>query len=335
MNTDCHISGLGCFIPKDVLDNAQLERMVDTSDEWIVSRTGIKERRIIADDMNTSDLAVAAAQAALADAGLLADTVTHIFVATCTPDYLSPSVACLVAHKLGKNARSGQKGRVMCLDLNAACSGFVYGLEMARAITALRPESVVLLIGGEALSRRLNYSDNSTCVLFGDGAGAVIIQNAPQRSLWRILDSSCCADGEGNGLIRLGGGTAFKARPGLPVPDDFFVKMSGREVFRQAVRAMSAESMAMLDRHGLSVDSLDLLIAHQANLRIIEAVGKRMAISQDKVFVNVERFGNTSAATLPIALDDARAQGVLRPGMRVLLTTFGGGTTWGAALLGA
>ena len=335
MNTNCHISGLASFIPEAVLDNAQLEAMVKTSDDWIVSRTGIKERHIISEDMNTSDMAVVAAQAALADANLRAEDVTHIFVATCTPDHLCPNVACLVAHKLGLTARNGQMGRVMCMDLNAACSGFVYGLELARAIMTLHPESVMLLIGAEALSRRLNYADPSTCVLFGDGAGAVVIQSAPQHSLWRVLDSSCCSDGEGSDLIHMGGGSSFRAKPGLPVPDDFFIRMNGREVFRQAVRAMAVESLRMLKQHGLGIENLDLLIAHQANMRIIEAVGKRLEAQLDKIFVNVDRYGNTSAATLPIALTDARSQGTLQPGMLVLLTTFGGGTTWGSALLGA
>ncbi len=336
MNAACHISGLGSFIPERVLSNSDLEAMVETSDEWITSRTGIKRRHILDDADNASDSGARAALAALEDAGLKAADLTHIFVATCTPDYFCPSTACIVADKLGLNARSEPHGsRVMCLDFNAACSGFLYGLELARATLALHPSAVVLLIGTEALSRRMNYNDRSTCVLFGDGAGAAILQAGPARpgKGWTLGDVSCCSDGSQHPLITVGGGTAMKAKPGDALPDNFFLHMNGSEVFRQAVRAMASESRAMLERNQLTVDDIDLFIAHQANLRIIEAVGSRLAVPAEKVFVNVQDFGNTSAATLPLAMDDARRQGALKPGMKVLLSTFGGGSTWGAALL--
>ncbi len=335
MTNSCHICGLGSYVPPKILTNRDLEKLVDTSDEWIMSRTGIRQRHILDSGVNASDAALVAARAALTDAGVSAGELTHIFVATCSPDYFCPSTACLVAGRLGLSARSeGHGAHVMCMDFNAACSGFQYGLELARSALALRPDAVVLLIGAEALSRRIDFSDRSTCVLFGDGAGAVVLRGAGTGCLWRVRDSVCCADGSMHDLIVMGGGSAMEVKKGDALPDDFFLAMQGREVFRQAVRSMTAESLAMLERHGMQVSDIDLFIAHQANLRIIEAVGSRLGIAEDKVFINVQDYANTSAATLPLALDDARSQGRLKPGMKVLLATFGGGITWGAALLG-
>ena len=335
MTNSCHICGLGSYVPPKILTNRDLEKLVDTSDEWIMSRTGIRQRHILDSGVNASDAALVAARAALTDAGDSAGELTHIFVATCSPDYFCPSTACLVAGRLGLSARSeGHGAHVMCMDFNAACSGFLYGLELARSALALRPDAVVLLIGAEALSRRIDFSDRSTCVLFGDGAGAVVLRGAGTGCLWRVRDSVCCADGSMHDLIVMGGGSAMEVKKGDALPDDFFLAMQGREVFRQAVRSMTAESLAMLERHGMQVSDIDLFIAHQANLRIIEAVGSRLGIAEDKVFINVQDYANTSAATLPLALDDARSQGRLKPGMKVLLATFGGGITWGAALLG-
>jgi 3-oxoacyl-[acyl-carrier-protein] synthase-3 len=335
MNTHCHIIGLGSFVPERVLSNRDLEGMVDTSDEWITSRTGIKRRHILDDDSNASDMAAAASRLALADAGLEPGDVTHVFVSTCTPDHLCPSVACLVAGKLGIGPRGASPdGRVMCVDLNAACSGFIYGLELARAVLALHPDAAVLLVGAEALSRRMNYADRATCVLFGDGAGAVVLRSSPAKSLWPVRDVTCCADGSRHDLIVMGGGSAMRVRPGDAVPGDFFTAMRGNEVFRCAVRAMSAESGRILERNGLGMEDVDLVVAHQANQRIVEAVGSRLGVPKHKIFLNVREFGNTSSATLPLALDDARSQGKIRPGMTALLVTFGGGVTWGAALLG-
>ena len=335
MTNSCHICGLGSYVPPKILTNRDLEKLVDTSDEWIMSRTGIRQRHILDSGVNASDAALVAARAALTDAGVSAGELTHIFVATCSPDYFCPSTACLVAGRLGLSARSeGHGAHVMCMDFNAACSGFLYGLELARSALALRPDAVVLLIGAEALSRRIDFSDRSTCVLFGDGAGAVVLRGAGTGCLWRVRDSVCCADGSMHDLIVMGGGSAMEVKKGDALPDDFFLAMQGREVFRQAVRSMTAESLAMLERHGMQVSDIDLFIAHQANLRIIEAVGSRLGIAEDKVFINVQDYANTSAATLPLAVDDARSQGRLKPGMKVLLATFGGGITWGAALLG-
>lgn len=335
MTNSCHICGLGSYVPPKILTNHDLESLVDTSDEWITSRTGIKQRHILDSGVNASDAALEAARAALHDAGISAEELTHIFVATCSPDYFCPSTACLVAGRLGLSAKgTGCGPHVMCMDFNAACSGFLYGLELARSALALRPDAVVLLIGAEALSRRIDFSDRSTCVLFGDGAGAVVLRGAESGGLWEVRDSACCADGSLHNLIVMGGGSAMEVKKGEALPDDFFLSMQGREVFRHAVRSMTAESLTMLERHHMGVDDIDLFIAHQANLRIIEAVGSRLGVSGDKVFINVQDYANTSAATLPLALDDARSQGRLKPGMKVLLATFGGGITWGAALLG-
>lgn len=334
MANSCHICGLGSYVPDKILTNHDLEKLVDTSDEWILSRTGIRQRHILESGANASDAAMEAAHAALADAGVSPEELTHIFVATCSPDYFCPSTACLVAGRLGLSAKGdGQGAHVMCMDFHAACSGFLYGLELARSVLALHSDAVVLLIGAEALSRRIDFSDRSTCILFGDGAGAVVLRGSSDGSLWGVQDCSCCSDGSLHNLIVMGGGSAMEVKKGDMLPDSFFLTMQGREVFRHAVRSMAAESRAMLERHGMTVDDIDLFIAHQANLRIIEAVGSRLGIDESKVFVNVQDYANTSAATLPLALDDARTQGRLKPGMKVLLSTFGGGITWGAALL--
>lgn len=344
MNQPCYIHGLGCYIPEDVLTNADLETMMDTSDEWIRSRTGIGQRHILPATWDCSDGATVAAKAALADAGVKAEELTHIFVATCTPDHLCPSVACHVAGKLGLSVGALHRDAslppalpLMALDLNAACTGFLYGLEMVRAFLALHPQAVILLIASEALSRRMDYADRSTSVLFGDGAGAVVIKSTPQAAATgfsaSLRDISCGTDGTLADLIVMGGGTAMRAQMGDSVPKDFFLSMKGREVFKYAVRSMTMESLALLKSHGYSVDDMDLIIAHQANLRIIEAVGERLQAKPEQVFTNVENFGNTSAASILLALGDAREQGRIKPGMKLLLTSVGSGLTWASALL--
>ncbi|MBQ3171538.1 MAG: beta-ketoacyl-ACP synthase 3, partial [Mailhella sp.] len=313
--------------------NADLEKMVETSDEWITARTGIKERHILDENANGSDLGAEAARAALAEAGLAPEDVTHIFAATCTPDHLSPSTSCIIAGKLGISATSGRMGRVMCMDFNAACTGFVYGLELARATLCLHPEAVILLVSAEALSRRTNFGDRSTCVLFGDAAGAVVLRSSCEKPLWNVADVSCASDGALRDLIQIGGGTASHIEVGSTVGPEWFVTMQGMAVFKHAVRNMAEESQKLLERNGMGFEDVDLFIPHQANLRIIKAVGERLGLGEDKVFANVQNYGNTSAATLPVALADARKAGRLAPGMKVLLTSFGSGMTWGSALL--
>ena len=224
-------------------------------------------------------------------------------------------------------------GRVMCMDFNAACTGFVYGLELARATLSLHPEAVILLVACESLSRRTNFTDRATCVLFGDAAGAVVLRSSCEKPLWKVADVSCASDGSLRELIQIGGGTAAHIKVGDSIGPEWFVSMQGMAVFKHAVRNMAEESQSLLERNGMGFEDVDLFIPHQANLRIIKAVGERLGLGEDKVFANVQHYGNTSAATLPVAMDDARKTGRLEPGQKVLLTSFGSGMTWGSALL--
>lgn len=328
MTSPSLLRGFGAYAPERILTNADIESMVETTDEWITTRTGIRQRHVVAPGQTTSDLAVEAARAALADAGLDTTDITHVLMATCTPDASCPNTACIVARKLGMTG-------VMALDCNAACSGFLYGLELAQGIVAARPASRVLLVAAEALSLRCNWKDRTTCVLFGDGAGATVVTADGDATAGGAMleDSIVTSDGALGDLLTIGGGTANPYAIGDSVGEEYFVRMQGRDVFKHAVRSMTQVCNDLMARNGLTTEDVDLVIPHQANLRIIEAVGDRLGFASEKVFVNVHDFGNTSAASIPLALADARAQGRIRPGMRVLLTTFGGGFTWGAALL--
>lgn len=331
--TAIQIQGLGTYVPQKRLTNVDLMSLVDTNDEWIVTRTGIKARHMLAENENGSDAGREAALKALEDAGIAAESVTHILVATCTPDYLCPSTACIISGQIGSHG-------AMAMDINAACSGFVYGLDMARGILAGNPNAKVLLIGTESFSRRLNWNDRTTCILFGDGAAAVVLASGEAATPKTCLPSAaglrdvlCGADGRQYPLLTVGGGTLRNYQPGDPVQDDFFLQMQGREVFKLAVRSLSSVCTEILERNGLTLADIDLFIPHQANLRIIEAVGDRLKLAGDKVFVNLDEYGNTSAASIPLAIGDACIQKRIRPGARVLLSAFGGGFTWGAALL--
>ena len=331
--TAIHIQGLGTYVPTKRITNVDLMSLVDTNDEWIVSRTGIKARHMLADDENGSDAGTEAALKALEDAGIAAEDITHVLTATCTPDYLCPSTACIISGKIGSHG-------AMAFDLNAACTGFVYGLDVANSILAGKPGAKVLLVGSEAFTRRLNWEDRTTCILFGDGAAAAVLTNGdagtPKRCLPsapRLRDVRCGADGRQYPLLTVGGGTNRNYKPGDPVQDDFYLLMQGREVFKQAVRSLSAVCSELLEDNGLTLEDIDLFIPHQANLRIIEAVGDRLKLGSEKIFVNLDEYGNTSAASIPLGIGDACAQGRIRPGSRVLLSAFGGGFTWGAALL--
>ena len=330
--TAIHIQGLGTYVPTKRITNVDLMSLVDTNDEWIVSRTGIKARHMLADDENGSDAGTEAALKALEDAGIAAEDITHVLTATCTPDYLCPSTACIISGKIGSHG-------AMAFDLNAACTGFVYGLDVANSILAGKPGAKVLLVGSEAFTR-LNWEDRTTCILFGDGAAAAVLTNGdagtPKRCLPsapRLRDVRCGADGRQYPLLTVGGGTNRNYKPGDPVQDDFYLQMQGREVFKQAVRSLSAVCSELLEDNGLTLEDIDLFIPHQANLRIIEAVGDRLKLGSEKIFVNLDEYGNTSAASIPLGIGDACAQGRIRPGSRVLLSAFGGGFTWGAALL--
>lgn len=338
MSINCHISGLGISVPEKILSNHDLETIMDTSDEWIVTRTGIKNRHIVDDNENISEYAFVAAVKAIEEAQISPSEITHVLVATCTPETLSPSIACVLAEKLGLSSYSGlplissHNPGLVCFDFNAACSGFVYGLELARAFLALNNNAAILLVTAECLSRRMNYQDRTTSVLFGDAAGACIIR-AKGDALFHILDVSIGADGDYKDLIRIGGGSDKKVQVGDTITEDFFLTMQGREVFKHAVRGMAQESLKLLQKNDLCVEDIDLFIAHQANLRIIDAVRERLELPAEKVFTNLEEYGNTSASSIVLAMAEARDKGLLKAGQKTLLTAFGAGLTWGSALL--
>ncbi len=322
------ILGLGSYLPDAVLTNDELSRMVNTSDEWITTRTGIRERHLLAKGQTNTDMGREAAIRALADANLTAQDITHVLYATCTGDYITPSASCLLCDKLGIAGR-------FAVDLNAACSGWLFSLVVARGLIAAEPEARVLLVAAEALSGRTNWQDRSTCVLFGDGASALVLGAAGQgRALAVLEDIETGTDGSLGPLLHFGGpgvsGGPYKA--GDPVGEEYFISMNGRDIYKHAVRNMAAISREVLARNNMTVADVDMLVPHQANMRIIEAVGARLEIPAEKVYVNLPETGNTSAASIPLALDDARRQGKLTSGMRVLTCTFGGGLTWSAAL---
>jgi len=328
MKHEAYIRGLGYYAPEKILTNADLEKIVETSDEWITTRTGIKERHIAAPGEAVSDMTAEAARRALADAGMDADELTHIFLYTVTPDYYTPSAACLVEEKLGI------KGKVV-QDVNAACSGYIYGLEMARAVLALHPEAKVLVAAAEVLTSRTNWADRRTCVLFGDAAAAAVVSAGdPRPGDGRIVDVLLASDGSLGHLLTIkGGGSGHPYKLGDTVDEDYFLFMNGREVFKHAVRNMTTVCEELVAKNGLDIDAIDLFIPHQANLRIMEAVAKKLALPEEKVVSTIARFGNTSASTVGIALAETKAEGRLTPGCRVLFGVFGGGFTWGSALV--
>ena len=319
------ISGWGFYVPEKVLTNHDLERMVGTTDEWIVERTGIRERRIVADDETTSSMATRAARDALDRAGIAGRDLDLIVVATTTPDYLLPTAAALVQEQLGAR-------RAGIFDLGAACAGFIYGLAVARGLIAAGTAERVLLIGAETISRYVDWTDRATCVLFGDGAGAVVIEASAAGV--GIASTVLHGDGAKRELLTVKGGgsrhppTVESVRDGL-----HFIRMQGNEVFKMAVPSMANAAEEAIARAGLRLDDIDLLIPHQANLRIIDAVAKRLRLDPAKVFVNIQRYGNTSAASIPIALGEAVAQGRVGRGDHLVFAAFGGGMTWGAAVV--
>lgn len=328
MSLHYYLRGLGTYLPEHIITNAELLTKIDSTDEWIESRTGILERRKLAVDENVSDAGINASKIALKEAGVEADELTHVFVATCTPEYLCPSVACIVAGKLGC-AQSA-----IAMDFNAACSGFVYGQSMIKAILDSQPSAKILFICAEAFTRRMNWEDRNTCILFGDGAGAMIYTSEQNDSIAQTLDVICKSDGTLYDLITMGGGTTKEyTSKQTTVSDDFFLQMQGRDVFKHAVRNMADVCREILENNKLTIDNIDLLIPHQANMRIIEALGSRLKVDMEKVFSNVQYYGNTSAASIPLAIQDARAQKVIKKGTLVLCTTVGSGLTWGASLM--
>ena len=319
------ILGIGSYLPEKVLTNFDLEKMVDTSDEWIRTRTGIQVRHVAADDEATSDLVIKAAREAINNANIQADDIDTVIVATVTPDHFFPSTAAIV--QAGLNLRD-----VPALDISAACSGFIYGLILANGLLKTNTSKCVLLVGAETLTKIMDWQDRNTCVLFGDGAGAVVLKLAQDDS--DILAYDWHADGSlGELLIQPAGGSRMPATKETVEKRLHYIKMQGREVFKHAVRCMSESATRVLELAGVGADKLRLFIPHQANIRIIEAVRERLGLPQDKVMVTIHKHANVSAASIPLALYDAINEGKIERGDLVLLTAFGGGFTWGSVLL--
>ena len=319
------IVGVGAYAPKHVLTNAELEQMVETTDEWIVQRTGIRERHLADASEATSDLAVRAAQQALERAGLGPEDVDFIVVGTTTPDMAFPTTANFVQHKLGAR-RAGS------VDVLAACTGSIYSLSIGSQYIQTGKYRTVLCVGAETLSRITDFTDRGTCILLADGAGAAVLQAAEDGS--GILDADLYSDGKyADYLCQPGGGSRHPATQETVAAGLHFVKMKGNEVFKVAVRMFGDCAATILARNGLRADDLALFIPHQANLRIIEAAVKRLGLPGERVLINVDRYGNTGAASVYVALEEAWALGRIRPGDLLLLAAFGGGFTWGAALI--
>ncbi len=318
------ITALGCYVPPDVLTNNDLSKMVETNDKWIMERTGIRERHIAGRDMATSDMAVAAARVALSERGIEASELDAILVCTVTPDMLFPCTACLVQDQLGATRAWG-------FDLVAACSGFLYGLTVAAHLVAAGTHRKVLVIGADTMSRILDYTDRATCVLFGDGAGAFVIEPAGEGE--GFLGSLNEIDGSGAAFLKMpAGGSRLPASEETVAKRLHYVKQDGSQVFKFAVRKMCELSEALLQKHGISISDVKLLIPHQANRRIIMAAAERLGLPEECVVINIDKFANTTAATLPLATRDAVADGRLKKGDLVLFAVVGAGYTAGASL---
>lgn len=319
------VIGTGKYVPEKILTNSDLEKMVDTNDEWIVSRTGIKERHIAAPDQATSDLAYEAAIKALESAGMTGSDLDLIIVATITPDSSFPSTACILQDKLGAKGAAA-------FDLSAACSGFVYGLASATSFIQSGMYNNALVIGADCLSRITDYTDRNTCVLFGDGAGAVIVGEVPEGRGFKSFDLG--AEGAGGSLLQMeGGGSRLPASVETVENKKHYIYMNGREVFKFAVRVMGTATIEVLRKAGLERTDVDLFVPHQANIRIIQSAMQRLELPEEKVVVNVDKYANTSAASIPLALVEAAEEGRMKAGDTVLMVGFGGGLTWGASVL--
>ena len=317
------VLGTGSCLPRRVLTNDDLEQMVDTSDEWITARTGIRTRRIAGDGEQNYRLASRAAENALASAGIGAEEVDLVAVATLTPHMMMPSCACFVQAEIGAH-------NAFAFDLNAACSGFLYGLDMAGKYIAANPKMKILLIGSETLSARVNWQDRNTCILFGDGAGACVLTGSEQRG---VVDCNLYSDGSPWKLLYMD--SPASRNPDLLIEErnGCFIQMTGRDVFKYAVRAMENAVLDLLNRQQVAINDISLIIPHQANIRILSKLTERLGADQEKVFINVDKYGNTSAASIPIALDESNRENRLEQGDLVLFCSFGGGFTWGAMLM--
>jgi 3-oxoacyl-[acyl-carrier-protein] synthase-3 len=318
--SDMHvtITGLGAYAPERVVTNDELSQLVDTSDEWIMERTGIRERRIAADSQALSDLSLPASQQALEQAGIDGADVDLLIVATVTPDMMFPSTSAILADRLGATDAAAY-------DLSAGCTGFMYAVVQAYGMVAAGLSRRALVVGGDVLSRILDWSDRSTVVLFGDGAGAVVLEPSEEAGFFAF---ELGADGAGGEHLWLPGSGSRKFED-----PEKFVKMNGREVFKFATRVLVSSAEAVLARHGASIEDVDVYVPHQANVRIIDHATKKLGIPSDRVVINVDRYGNTSSGSIPLALAEAQADGRLRPGSLVLMTGMGAGLTWGSALM--
>jgi 3-oxoacyl-[acyl-carrier-protein] synthase-3 len=318
--SDVHvtITGLGAYVPERVVTNDELAQMVDTSDEWIIERTGIRERRIAADSQALSDLSMPAARQALEQAGSDGTDIDLLIVATVTPDMMFPSTSAILADQLGAKDAAAY-------DLSAGCTGFMYALAQAYGMVASGLSRRALVVGGDVLSRILDWTDRSTVVLFGDGAGAVVLEPSEETG---FLAFELGADGGGGEHLWLPGSGSRRFED-----PDRLVKMNGREVFKFATRVLVSSAEAVLEQTGMSIEDVDVYVPHQANVRIIDHATKKLGIPSERVVVNVDRYGNTSSGSIPLALADAQAGGRLRPGSLVLMTGMGAGLTWGSALM--
>jgi len=324
--TPVTIAGTGSYVPERILTNDELAKIVDTSDEWITSRTGIKERRIAAEGEFTSDMATKAAERALEQAGIAAADVELIIVATITPDTPTPATACYVQTNLGAYS-------AVAFDISAACSGFLYAMKLAKRLISDGAYKNALIIGAEKLSSVINWEDRNTCVLFGDGAGAAVLRRSEEGE-GRILATDMGTDGRHTALLDIKGGGSACPITKLNADEHLHtLSMQGREVFKLAVNAMRTAAEAVIARAGLTPDDIKLVVPHQANLRIIDAIADRLAVPNEKVFVNLHKYGNTSAAAVAIALDEAHREGRFERGDNIILVVFGAGLTWAATAI--
>ena len=321
----CAITGIGSYVPERILANSDLEKLVDTNDDWITTRTGIKERRMAGENEFTSTMAVKAARKALTQSNLDPADLDLIIVATITPDMPFPATACLVQQELGAS-------KAAAFDLEAACSGFIYALEVGRAFIASGIYQNVLIIGAEKLSSIIDWQDRNTCVLFGDGAGAAVLQR--REGARGVLATRLGSDGKKADILAMpGGGCRQPATVDSVSERIHFLKMEGKEVYKNAVTAMTAAAKDVLERSGVSIEDIKCIIPHQANQRIINAIGERLGASEDQVFINLQKYGNTSAASVIVALDEALESGRIERGDKILIIAFGAGLTWGATVL--
>lgn len=319
------ITGLGSYVPERVVTNDDISKLVETSDDWIVTRTGIRERRVADEKVATSDLAVKAAELALKDAGIDADELDLIIVATATPDHAFPSTAALVQKSLGAS-------KAAAFDLSVGCSGFIYGMVTGANFISSGMYKKVLVIGAETLSKIVDWTDRNTCVLFGDGAGACVLESCDES--FGILASELGSDGlNGDVLILPAGGSRYPATAETVENKLHTIKMDGKEVFKFAVRVMEKSSMRVLEEAGLTQDQLDFLIPHQANMRIIDAAMKKLQLGREKTHINLDKYGNMSAASIPVALDEAFREGKIKEGDVVLLIAFGAGLSWASIVM--